>query len=228
MPRRADVMLSSEHAETQQDGVLEGIDHYQLPQSTVTKIAKSALPPNAKLQKDSVLALVKGSTVFINYIAAAAQEVAFAHGRKTIMSSDVLQALELTEFGDMVPSLNKELEEYRARLKKNPPPPKKDSDAAATAAPATKGKGRVSNGKAAPTVPANGVENNDPEEEPFSEPDIPDGPEEDEDLDEGEEAEQEDAKDTAVVDRMEVDDQELAVDARGIEAKPSQESEGEK
>ncbi len=89
-----------------------------------------------------MLALVKGSTVFINYIGelfhykpsllsdmdrsccvglfvnppgtlykpARAQEVAFAHGRKTIMSSDVLQALELTEFGDMVPSLNKELE----------------------------------------------------------------------------------------------------------------------
>jgi hypothetical protein len=43
MPRRADVMLSSEHAETQQGGVLDGIDHYQLPQSTVTRIAKSAV-----------------------------------------------------------------------------------------------------------------------------------------------------------------------------------------
>lgn len=36
-------MLASEHAETQQDGVLDGIDQYQLPQSTVTKIAKAAV-----------------------------------------------------------------------------------------------------------------------------------------------------------------------------------------
>lgn len=87
MPRRSDLMLGSDVAETQQDGVLDGIDQFQLPQSTVTRIAKSAvsplmksrrdpsfltliqkLPPNAKLQKESVLALVKGSTVFINYI----------------------------------------------------------------------------------------------------------------------------------------------------------------
>lgn len=43
MPRRADVMLASEHAETQQDGILDGIDNYFLPQSTVTRIAKQAV-----------------------------------------------------------------------------------------------------------------------------------------------------------------------------------------
>lgn len=43
MPRRADVMLASDHAETQQGGVLDGIDQYELPHSTVTKIAKSAV-----------------------------------------------------------------------------------------------------------------------------------------------------------------------------------------
>lgn len=43
MPRRADVMLASEHAETQQGGILDGIDHYFLPQATVSRIAKQAV-----------------------------------------------------------------------------------------------------------------------------------------------------------------------------------------
>lgn len=43
MPRRADVMLASDHAETQQGGVLDGIDQYELPVSTVTRIAKAAV-----------------------------------------------------------------------------------------------------------------------------------------------------------------------------------------
>lgn len=45
MPRRADVMLASDHAETQQGGVLDGIDQYELPLSTVTRIAKTAVSP---------------------------------------------------------------------------------------------------------------------------------------------------------------------------------------
>jgi type II secretory pathway component PulL len=43
MPRRSDVMLASDVAETQQGGVLDGIEQYSLPQSTVTRIAKAAV-----------------------------------------------------------------------------------------------------------------------------------------------------------------------------------------
>lgn len=50
MPRRADVMLASDHAETQQGGVLDGIDQYELPLSTVTRIAKAAVSPSGLSQ----------------------------------------------------------------------------------------------------------------------------------------------------------------------------------
>lgn len=71
-------------AQAQQDLVSEGIENFELPKSLVTKIAKSAvssriyfltvfsnvsqIPDNVKLQKETVLSLVKGSTVFINYL----------------------------------------------------------------------------------------------------------------------------------------------------------------
>jgi hypothetical protein len=67
MPRK-DASSAPLSAQAQQDQLSEGIENFELPKSVVTKIAKSALPDNAKLQKDSVTALVKGSTVFINYL----------------------------------------------------------------------------------------------------------------------------------------------------------------
>ncbi|KAJ8700917.1 hypothetical protein PTI98_003895 [Pleurotus ostreatus] len=57
-------------AKQQQEQVSEGIEQFELPKSLVTKIAKSAVPPDVKLQKDVVLSLVKSSTVFINFLAA--------------------------------------------------------------------------------------------------------------------------------------------------------------
>jgi hypothetical protein len=36
-------MLASDHAETQQGGVLDGIEQYELPRSTVVRIAKTAV-----------------------------------------------------------------------------------------------------------------------------------------------------------------------------------------
>jgi DNA polymerase epsilon subunit 3 len=67
MPRKdqSNPAISAQH---QQEQVSEGIENYELPKSIVTRIAKSAIPDNAKLQKEFVLALLKGSTVFINYL----------------------------------------------------------------------------------------------------------------------------------------------------------------
>lgn len=66
-------------AQAQQELVSEGIENFELPKSVVTKIAKSALPDNAKLQKETVLALVKGSTVFINYLGEWAESLEELH-----------------------------------------------------------------------------------------------------------------------------------------------------
>lgn len=104
-------------AQAQQDLVSEGIENFELPKSLVTRIAKSAIPDNAKLQKETVLSLVKGSTVFINYLAATAHDVALSKQHKSISASDVLKALEMIEFGDLVDKLQEELQIYRDNTK---------------------------------------------------------------------------------------------------------------
>ncbi|KAI3614166.1 cbf nf-y family transcription [Moniliophthora roreri] len=98
-------------AQAQQDLVSEGLDNFELPKSLVTKIAKSNLPDNTKLQKETILALVKGSTVFINYLAQSKQH-------KSISASDVLKALELLEFGDLVDPFQAELTIFRDQGKR--------------------------------------------------------------------------------------------------------------
>ncbi|KAE9401588.1 hypothetical protein BT96DRAFT_974691 [Gymnopus androsaceus JB14] len=104
-------------AQQQQDLVSEGIDNFELPKSLVTKIAKSAVPDNTKLQKEAILSLVKGSTVFINYLAATAHDVAQSKQHKSISASDVLKALELIQLGDLVGPLTDELQVYREQGK---------------------------------------------------------------------------------------------------------------
>jgi len=65
MPRK-DAYTGPISAQAQQDLVSEGIENYELPKSIVMKIAKSSVPDNVKLQKETVLSLVKGSTVFLS------------------------------------------------------------------------------------------------------------------------------------------------------------------
>lgn len=125
-------------AQAQQDLVSEGIENFELPKSLVTKIAKSAMPDNAKLQKETVLSLVKGSTVFINYLVATAHDVALSKQHKSISASDVLKALEMIEFGDLVENLQNELQIYRDNTKGD------KSRKSGTASSSHKGKARES------------------------------------------------------------------------------------
>ncbi|KAG2147393.1 histone-fold-containing protein [Suillus bovinus] len=131
-------------AQAQQDLVSEGIENFELPKSLVTKIAKSAMPDNAKLQKETVLSLVKGSTVFINYLVATAHDVAMSKQHKSISASDVLKALEMIEFGDLVENLQNELQIYRDNTKGD------KSRKSGTASSSHKGKARES--ESAPVV----------------------------------------------------------------------------
>ncbi|KAG6895301.1 hypothetical protein C0992_002068 [Termitomyces sp. T32_za158] len=138
MPRK-DAPSGPISAQAQQDLVSDGIENFELPKSLVTKIAKSALPDNAKLQKETVLSLVKGSTVFINYLAATAHDVAVSKQHKSISASDVLKALEMIEFGDLVERLQNELLVYRANVKtdKKKAPAQPSSPSALVPAPAS-------------------------------------------------------------------------------------------
>ncbi|KAF5319170.1 hypothetical protein D9619_008449 [Psilocybe cf. subviscida] len=131
MPRK-DASAGPISAQAQQDLVTEGIENFELPKSVVMKIAKSSLPDNIKLQKETVLSLVKGSTVFINYLAATAHDVALSKQHKSISAADVLKALETIEFADMANKLQGELNIYR-ELQKNEPAKGKKSNGSASA-----------------------------------------------------------------------------------------------
>ncbi|KAJ9117916.1 hypothetical protein QFC20_000197 [Naganishia adeliensis] len=72
---------------------MSAIADYDLPKTTVTKIAKSAFGDQTiKFQQDVFLALQKSATVYINYIASAAQEHADAVNRKTLNPQDIILA----------------------------------------------------------------------------------------------------------------------------------------
>ncbi|RPB28249.1 histone-fold-containing protein, partial [Terfezia boudieri ATCC MYA-4762] len=80
-----------------------------LPKSIVTRLAKGVLPQNTNIQKDAVLALTKGATVFINYLCTAANENAVKANKKTIMPKDVLEAISQLELDEFGPRLQAEL-----------------------------------------------------------------------------------------------------------------------
>ncbi|CAE6523582.1 unnamed protein product, partial [Rhizoctonia solani] len=117
----------------------EGIENYELPKTLVTRIVKSAIPENAKVQKEAMHAFLKGSTVFINYLAATAHELSRARGHKSVGAADVIKAIETIEFNTdgLLKFLEADLEAYRQGTKKPKPAtkskPKTDSSAPASA-----------------------------------------------------------------------------------------------
>ncbi|GAA5967935.1 hypothetical protein JCM3765_001793 [Sporobolomyces pararoseus] len=86
-----------------------GIDQYELPKSVIARLAKSAVPPEVKLQKEVPIALVKSSTVFINYLAALSHDLATEKGTKTITALHVLEATKQLGWEDGGKLLEKEL-----------------------------------------------------------------------------------------------------------------------
>lgn len=82
MPPKEKAINSGITAESQQSVSSDGIYNYELPRSLVAKIARASVrvadlrcimgdkhtqvPDNCKFQKETILALLKGSTVFIN------------------------------------------------------------------------------------------------------------------------------------------------------------------
>lgn len=86
-----------------------GIDQYELPKSVIARLAKGAVPAEVKLQKEVPLALVKSSTVFINYLAALSHDLATDKNTKTITALHVLEAVRQLGWEDGGRGLEKEL-----------------------------------------------------------------------------------------------------------------------
>ncbi|CAE6446859.1 unnamed protein product [Rhizoctonia solani] len=140
MPRLSQAATNAATADSQQDAVMasEGIENYELPKTLVTRIVKSAIPENAKVQKEAMHAFLKGSTVFINYLAATAHELSRARGHKSVGAADVIKAIETIEFNTdgLVKFLELDLEAFRRGTKKPKPaarPRPKQGDASAPA-----------------------------------------------------------------------------------------------
>ncbi|KAL2055960.1 hypothetical protein ABVK25_003602 [Lepraria finkii] len=89
------------------------IEDLSLPRTMVQRLAKGVLPPNTSLHKDAVLALSKGATVFINYLAQAAHESnQSSKSYRTIPPGAILEALHDLEFESFVPRVDAELRKF--------------------------------------------------------------------------------------------------------------------
>ncbi|KAK0211038.1 histone-fold-containing protein [Desarmillaria ectypa] len=235
MPRK-ETNTGSITAKAQQDAVSDGIENFELPKSLITKIARSAIPENAKLQKETILSLVKGSTVFINYLAATAHDVALSKQHKSISATDVLRALEVMELGDLVQNLQEELQVYR-ELSKTDKTKRATSSAAPVlrTTPGTKLVGSVS--APAPTMPTIKIKGKEKSSTPFTSTplgpppfeSISTGPiamdvdqeaveEEEEEIAEEEEIiEEEEQEEEELQDTVALEEEELRKDAKGLD-----------
>ncbi|KAK1925461.1 histone-fold-containing protein [Papiliotrema laurentii] len=104
-------------AAQQQKEFTQGISEFELPKTTLTKLAKGAIPDNVKMQQEVIMALMRSSTLFINYLTATAHDQALARSGKSITASDVMKAITEMDFGpadNLVPLLEVELAAYRA------------------------------------------------------------------------------------------------------------------
>ncbi|PWN51148.1 histone-fold-containing protein [Violaceomyces palustris] len=91
-----------------------GIDQFELPKASVAKIAKLEIPDNVQMRKEVISALVKSSTVFINYLASTSHDLAVGKGLKTITAANVLDSMrELDLPAEMRQELKVELEAFR-------------------------------------------------------------------------------------------------------------------
>ncbi|KAI1136936.1 histone-fold-containing protein [Hypoxylon sp. FL0543] len=88
------------------------IEDLNLPKSIITRLAKGVLPPNTQIQANAVIAMCKSATVFINHLAAAANEKTQSSNKKTIMPADVFAALEDIEFEFMRERLEAEFKKF--------------------------------------------------------------------------------------------------------------------
>ncbi|KAL8854591.1 MAG: hypothetical protein Q9221_000626 [Calogaya cf. arnoldii] len=115
MPRKSNVSQAgtgeeNTPAKEKADGV--NIEDLSLPRTMVQRLAKGVLPPNTQIQKDAIVAMSKGATVFINHIADKANEIALSTNKKTITPLNVLEALSQCEYEDFLPRVKAELDRF--------------------------------------------------------------------------------------------------------------------
>ncbi|KAJ1844602.1 hypothetical protein LPJ70_002877 [Coemansia sp. RSA 2708] len=93
------------------------IDELDFPKAVLMRMIKAGLPENIAIQKEARNSVTKAATVFVSYLAAAANDCAREGGHKTIMSNDVFKALEAVGLADFIPQLTAELEAHSQLMK---------------------------------------------------------------------------------------------------------------
>ncbi|XP_045480509.1 DNA polymerase epsilon subunit 3 [Harmonia axyridis] len=83
----------------------EKLEDLNLPNASVQKIIKEALPESVNIGKDAKAALSRAASVFILYITSEASKGAQKDGRKTLSGQDVFKAIEKLEFDDFMEPL---------------------------------------------------------------------------------------------------------------------------
>ncbi|VEN42045.1 unnamed protein product [Callosobruchus maculatus] len=97
----------------------EKLEDLTLPNASVQKIIKEALPDNTNVGKDARLALSRAASVFVLYVTSQASNEAQKVNRKTLTKEDVINALKDLEFENFIEPLQTALEEYKnAKAKK--------------------------------------------------------------------------------------------------------------
>ncbi|KAK6544430.1 hypothetical protein TWF694_001125 [Orbilia ellipsospora] len=91
------------------------IDDNTLPKTIVTRLAKGNIPSNTSISKDAVTAFTRSSTLFINYLASAANDITKGNGKKTIVPNDIIDALDVIEFPGMKERLQGELKKFNEK-----------------------------------------------------------------------------------------------------------------
>ncbi|RZB40063.1 CBFD NFYB HMF domain containing protein [Asbolus verrucosus] len=98
----------------------EKLEDLNLPNLTVQKIIKDALPDGVNVGKDARSALSRATSIFVLYITSQASKEAQKANRKTLLGQDIIAALEELEFEEFVEPLQVMLKEFKdLKQKKN-------------------------------------------------------------------------------------------------------------
>lgn len=87
----------------------EKLEDLNLPNASVAKIIKDAIPDSVNIGKDARTALARAAAVFVLYISSHASQEAQKANRKTMLAQDVLDALTNLEFEEFIEPLKEGL-----------------------------------------------------------------------------------------------------------------------
>uniref|UniRef100_A0A182NLW5 DNA polymerase epsilon subunit 3 n=1 Tax=Anopheles dirus TaxID=7168 RepID=A0A182NLW5_9DIPT len=97
--------------------MVERIEDLNLPNSSVTRLIKEAVPAEVKISNECRVALARATSVFVLYLTSAATSAAQQKNQKSLSADHVLKGLEEIEFESFLQPLKAELESFRKMVK---------------------------------------------------------------------------------------------------------------